>query len=112
MSYLFNLSLYSNISVGNPPQKIRSFIRFDKSGFNIPNQAYKHQNSHTYKELDEKTIINDGIEYNASFSSDEINLIEVNSSEFSQIIKRQDFLEVIKDEKYIKNYKNISFIID
>ena len=109
MSYLFNLSLYSNILVGNPPQKIKSFIRFDKSGFNIPNKAYNHQNSHTYKEIDEKIIINDGIEYNGSFSSDEINLFEANSSELSQIIERQDFLEVINDEKYIKNY-NISYI--
>ena len=109
MSYLFNLSLYSKILVGNPPQKIKSFIRFDKSGFNIPNKAYNHQNSHTYKEIDEKIIINDGIEYNGSFSSDEINLFEANSSELSQIIERQDFLEVINDEKYIKNY-NISYI--
>ena len=101
MSYLFNLSLYSNISVGNPPQQIKSFIRFDKSGFNIPNQAYNHQNSHTYKEIDGKRNINDGIEYNGSFSSDEINLIEVNSSELNQIIERKDFIEVINDEKYI-----------
>ena len=110
MSYLFNLSLYSNISVGYPPQQIKSFIRFDKSGFNMPNQAYNHQDSHTYKEIEEKRIINDGIEYNGSFSSDEIHLIEVNSSELSQIIERQNFIEVINDEKYIKNYKNISFI--
>ena len=110
MSYLFNLSLYSNISVGNPPQQIKSFIRFDKSGFNIPSQAYNHHNSHTYKEIDENRLINDGIEYNGSFSSDEINLIEVNFSDLSQIIKLKDFLEVINDGKYIKNYKNISFI--
>ena len=44
MSNLYNLSFYSNISIGSPQQQIQLIIRLDKSGFNIPKNSYIHNN--------------------------------------------------------------------
>ena len=110
MSYLNSLSLYSNISLGTPPQQIKAFIKFDKSGFNIPNNAYNHKNSKTYQELGENKKIFDEIEYNASISSDDIVLINSDSNEFSRFIQNIDSNINILNEKYKKTFKNITFI--
>lgn len=105
MSFLNSLSLYSNMSIGTPPQLIKVFIKFDKSGFNIPNNAYNHKNSKTYKEISENIKIFDEIEYNGTLSSDDIILINPDSNEFSKLIQNN-----IEDEKYKKIFKNITFI--
>ena len=104
MSYLNSLSLYSNISLGTPPQQIKAFIRFDKSGFNIPNNAYIHKNSKAYKELSNNKRIFDEIEYNGTLSSDDIILINFDSNEYVKILQNIDF------NKYQKVFKNITFI--
>ena len=104
MSYLNSLSLYSNLSLGTPPQKIKTFIKFDKSYFIIPNSAFIHKNSKTYKELGENQKIFDEIEYNGTVSSDDIILINSDSNEFSK------FIQNIDSEKYKKVFKNITFI--
>ena len=108
MSYLNSLSLYSNISLGTPPQQIKAFIKFDKSGFNIPNNAYIHNKSKTYKELGENKIIFDEIEYNGTISSDDIKLIITDSNDFIKIIQKIDSNN--NNEKYQKVFKNITFI--
>lgn len=110
MSYLNNLSLYSNITIGTPPQQIKSLIKFDKSGFNIPNNAYIHKNSKTYNELSENTIIYDETEYNGTISSDDIILINIDSNNFRQIIQKIDYSKYLNDEKNRIIFKNISFI--
>ena len=107
MSYLNSYSLYTNISIGNPPQQIKSFIKFDKSGFNIPDNAYIHNKSNTYKRLSENAIIYDEIEYNGTFSSDDITFINIDSNEFNKILQNNNNLH---DKKYQKVYHNISFI--
>ena len=110
MSYLNSLSLNSNISLGTPPQEVKTFIKFDKSGFNIPNNAYNHKNSKTYQELSESQIISDEIEYNGTFSSDDLILINTESNEFTKIIKNIDSNINTLNEKYKKVFKNITFI--
>ena len=107
MSYLNSLSLYTNILIGNPPQHIKSFIRFDKSGFNIPENAYIHNQSNTYKRLSENKKIFDEIEYNGILSSDDIILINIDSKYFSTIIQNKN---KIYDKKYQKVFENITFI--
>ena len=108
MSYLYNLSLYMNISIGSPQQQIKSFIKFDKSGFNIPNNAYNHKISESYKEIEGKKKIYDEIEYNGSFSSDNIKLINIDATDFYEINhKIKDYNEY---DKYKIYYENISFI--
>jgi len=110
MSYLYNLSLYSNFSIGNPPQQIKSFIKFDKSGFNIPYNAYNHEDSKTYQELDKSKKIKDEIEYTCTFSSDDIKLININSYNFSQLLLKSENVNLINGEKYKTIYTNVSFI--
>ena len=110
MSYLQNLSLYSNLSIGNPPQEIKSFIKFDKSGFNIPYNKYINKNTKSCNELKENKIINDGIEYNGTFCSDDITFINIDSNNLSYIFKNQDYDKYLNDEKYKKTFNNISFI--
>ena len=109
MSYLNNLSLYSNISIGTPQQTIKSFIKFDKSGFNIPNNAYNHNNSVSYKEIEGSTKIYDEIEYIGSFSSDNIKLINIYSNDFYEIYHKQNYNNEY-DNKYTMDFKNITFI--
>lgn len=110
MSYLNNLSLYSNISIGTPPQQIKALITFNQSGFNIPNNSYVHKNSKTYNELSENRIIYDETEYNGTFSSDNIILINIDSNSFSQIIQKSDYNKYLYNEKNRIIFKNISFI--
>lgn len=110
MSYLYNLSLYSNFSIGNPPQQIKSFIKFDKSGFNIPYNAYNHEDSKTYRELEKAIKINDEIEYNCTFSSDDIKLINIDSYNLSQLLLKSENIKLINDEKFKATYANVSFI--
>ena len=110
MSYLYNLSLYSNFSIGNPPQQIKSFIKFDKSGFNIPYNAYNHEDSKTYRELEKAIKINDEIEYNCTFSSDDIKLINIDSYNLSQLLLKSENSKLINDEKFKATYSNVSFI--
>ena len=110
MSYLYNLSLYSNFSIGNPPQQIKSFIKFDKSGFNIPYNAYNHENSKTYQELEKNKKIKDEIEYTCTLSSDDIELININSYNLSQLLLKSENFKLINDEKYKETYVNVSFI--
>ena len=110
MSYLHNLSLYSDISIGSPIQQIKMFIKFDKIGFSIPNNAYNHENSETYKEIEGNQIIYEEIEYNGTFSSDDITMIDIDSFNLSDIFQNTDCDEYIFDEKYKKIFKNITFI--
>ena len=110
MSYLYNLSLYSNFSIGNPPQKVKSFIKFDKSGFNIPCKAYNHEDSKTYQELDKNLKIKDEIEYTGSFSTDNIKLINIDSYNLSQLLLKSENFKLINDEKFKTTYENVSFI--
>ena len=110
MSYLNNLSLYSNISIGSPPQQIQLFIRLDKSGFIISNNSYIHNNSLTYKEIGENSIIDDEIKYNCTISSDSLKLINIDTINLNKIIKSSEFNRIIYDQKYQKIFNNISFI--
>ena len=110
MSYLYNLSLYSNISIGNPPQQIKSFIKFDKSGFNIPYNAYNHEESKSYQEFDKNKKINDEIEYTCTFSSDDIKMINIDSYNLSKILLKSENFKLIYNEMYKTTYANVSYI--
>ena len=110
MSNLYNLSFYSNISIGSPQQQIQLFIRLDKSGFNIPKNSYIHNNSITYKEIKKNIIIDDDKTYNCTISSDSLKLINIDEISLGEIIKSSEFNKDIYEQKYQKIFDNISFI--
>jgi hypothetical protein len=110
MSYLNNLSLYSNISIGSPLQQIKMLLNFGKYAFSIPDKAYNHDKSETYKEIEGIKKINEIVEYNGTFSSDDINFINIDSNDLNQIFQKTDYDKHILDKKYKKIFKNISFV--
>ena len=110
MSYLYNLSLYSNISIGSPLQQVKMILNFDKYAFSIPNNAYKHEESETYKEIEASKTISDGIEYKGTYSSDNLKLINIDSNDLNQLFQKTDYDKFILDEKYKKIFNDISFV--
>ena len=92
MSVIFNNEIYSDLSFGTPPQKLKMIIRGNEQSFYLTKKSYNHSLSSTYKGAKNSDVfILDNI--NSGLISNDT--IYFNTQSKNEIIKNQTCLKFI-----------------
>ena len=102
LSSLYYDDIYFNLTLGNPQQTIKTFIRLDQYELKIKEPKYISTSSNSFKIINSKDRI---------ISTENFQLMTIDSSDdLSNFLHSEETNKVQKEKENINEYKNIAFV--